>query len=78
MVIKFGYKNCHKILKVKKLIKNNKLWVNFLISPSDYFEPGTPFKNLNRGRVCNIIGKTVPIFLDALKRNARCAVEVRL
>ena len=29
---------------------------------SDYLKPGNPFKNLNRGRVSNIIGKTVPIF----------------
>lgn len=67
MVIKFGYKNCYKILKVKKLIKNNKLWVNFLILFFDYFEFGIFFKNFNRGRVCNIIGKIVLIFLDVLK-----------
>ena len=29
---------------------------------SDHLKPGNPFKNLNRGRVSNITGKTVPIF----------------
>ena len=29
---------------------------------SDYLKPGNPFKNLNRGRVSNIIGNTLPIF----------------
>ena len=41
----------------------NKLLVNFLFPPTDYLKPGTPFKNLNRGRVSNIIsniiGKTI-------------------
>ena len=47
----------------KQLIaKINNLWVNILFLPSDYLKPGNPFKNLNRDRVSNIIGKTVPIF----------------
>ena len=47
----------------KQLItKINKLWVNFLFPPFDCLKSGTPFRNLNRGRVSNIIRKTVPIF----------------
>ena len=47
----------------KQLITTiNKLWENFLFPPSDYLKPGTPFKNLNRGRVSIINGMTVPIF----------------
>ena len=50
-----------KIKANKQLItKINKLGVNFLFLHSDYLKPGPPFKNLNRGRVSNIIGKTVP------------------
>ena len=53
----------NKLKANKQLItKINKQWVNFLFPPSDYLKPGTPLKNLNRGRVSDIIGKTVPIF----------------
>ena len=40
----------------------NKQCVNFLCPLSNYLKPSTPLKNLNRGRVSDIIGKTVPIF----------------
>ena len=43
----------------------------------------TPFKNLNRGRVSNIIGKTVPIFSrpeteGTLRRGGSTLREVKL
>ena len=38
------------------MTKISKLWVNYPYPPSGYFKPGNPFKNLNRGRVSNIIG----------------------
>ena len=45
--------------KIKKLNKQlitkiNKLWVNFLFPPSYYLQPGSPFKNLNGGRVKHV------------------------
>ena len=33
------------------ITKINKLWVNFLFPHFYCLKPGTPFKNLNRGRV---------------------------
>lgn len=48
------------IIKKQLIAKINKLGVNFLFLHSEYLKPGPPFKNLNRGRVSNIIGKTVP------------------
>ena len=49
--------------KKQLITKINKLLVNFLFPSTDYLKPGTPFKNLNGGRVSNIIsniiGKTI-------------------
>ena len=68
--------------KLKKLINNllqrsTNFWLNILFPLSDYLKPGNPFKNLNRGRVSNIIGKTVPIFRPPETEGPHCAAEVR-
>ena len=57
----------------KQLItKINKLRVNLLFLHSDYLKPATLFKNVNRGRISNIIGKTVPIFKRSETEGTLC------
>ena len=62
----------YSVLDSQLITKINRLWVNFLFPPSDYLKPGNPFKNLNRGRVSNIIGKTVPIFRSPETESTLC------
>ena len=61
-----------KLINTELITKINRLWVNFLFPPSDYLKPGNPFKNLNRGRVSNIIGKTGPIFRSPETESTLC------
>ena len=39
---------------------------------SDYLKPGTPFENPNRGRVSNIIAKTVSVFRNHEAEGTLC------